>query len=60
MARRHRYPCNHRKACYVLWIVLIEGETLTHAALVVGLNVGTVSHIVHRRRFPGAFPIPPA
>jgi hypothetical protein len=60
MARRYRYPCTFRKACRVLWIVRIEGETLTHAALMVGLNVGTVSHIVHGRRFPDAVPIPAA
>ena len=56
---RHRYPCNHDKACHVLWIVFVDGETQTHAALVVGLNVGTVNHIVHGRRFPGAFPALP-
>jgi hypothetical protein len=27
-------------------------------AIYLELNVGTVNHVVHQRRFPGAFPIP--
>jgi hypothetical protein len=54
-----RYACSLLKACHVLYMVEVEHSTLTHAAIVLGLNVGTVCHIVHRRRFPGAYPIPP-
>jgi hypothetical protein len=54
-----RYACSLLKACHVLYLVEIEQTTLTHAAIVLGLNVGTVCHIVHRRRFLGAVPIPP-
>ena len=56
--RRHAYPCSFRKACYVLWAVLVKGWTQTQAAIVVELNGGTVSHIVRRNRFPNAYPVP--
>jgi hypothetical protein len=59
MAAGPRYRCTFLKACNALYIVLVEGKSLTHAAVVIGLNVGTVCHIVHGRRFPGAFPIAP-
>jgi hypothetical protein len=52
------YPCDFKKACHVHWAVLVMGWTQTKAAIEIGLNVGTVSHIVHGRRFFGAFPIP--
>jgi hypothetical protein len=51
-----KYPCTFNKACHILWLVKVEGTSLTHAALVVGLNVGTVCHVIHRRRFASAFP----
>jgi hypothetical protein len=57
--RTRQYGCTFIKACHVLYIVEIEGNTLTHAAIVVGLNVGTVCHIIHRRRFPSAYPLAP-
>lgn len=53
-----RYACTYEKACHVLWLVRECGHSLTHAAIVVGLNVGTVCHVVHGRRFPNARPIP--
>jgi hypothetical protein len=34
------------------------GWTQTQAAIAIGLNVGTVNHIVHGRRFPHAYPVP--
>ena len=55
---RRRFPADHRKACHVLWLVYVGGTSQTEAALLVGLNVGTVCHIVHGRRFPGAYPVP--
>jgi len=55
---RTHYPCTFEKACFVLWAVTVMKWSQTRAAIVVGLNVGTVCHIIHGRRFPGAFPIP--
>ena len=53
-----RFPCNYRKACHVLWGVFVMEWTQTQAAINLGLNVGTVNHIVHGRRFPDAYPVP--
>lgn len=53
------HPCDSKKACHVLWAVLTQGWSQTKAALAFDLNVGTVNHIVHRRRFQEAVPIPP-
>jgi hypothetical protein len=59
MARTPHYPLTKIKACHVLYIVKIEHKSQTHAAIHEKLNVGTVNHVVHRRRFPDAVPIPP-
>lgn len=53
------FPCTHAKACNVLWAVLERGWSQTKAAIVFGLNIGTVNHIIHRRRFASAVPLPP-
>lgn len=58
MATRTRFPCTYLKACYVLWAVRIKGWTQTQAAIVIGLNVGTVCHVIHGRRFEMAIPVP--
>ena len=58
MRTQRTYPCDFRLACNVLWAVCIMNWTQTKAAIVIGLNIGTVNHIVHRRRFPTAYPIP--
>lgn len=58
MSELHTFPCDHRLACHVLWAVRVKGWSQTKAAIVVGLNVGTVNHIVHRRRFRSAHPVP--
>lgn len=50
---------NFVKACYVKWLVEIERTTQTEAAIQVGLNVGTVNHIIHGRRYRSARPICP-
>ena len=52
------FPATHEKACYVLWIVYVRRLSQIHAGLLVGLNSGTVCHIVHGRRFPDAYPVP--
>lgn len=52
------YPCTFQKACHVRWACSIMGWSQTEAAIVVGLNQGTVCHVVHGRRFPQAFPVP--
>jgi hypothetical protein len=41
-----------------IWAVLVMGWTQTQAAIAIRLNVGTVNHIVHGRRFPHAYPVP--
>lgn len=56
--KRQSYPCDSKKAAYVKWAVQLKGWSLTQAAVVVGLNVGTVSHVVHGRRFPAVPPEP--
>jgi len=53
------FPCSYIKACNVLWAVLVQGWSQTKAAIAFELNVGTVSHIVNRKRFESAVPIPP-
>lgn len=55
---RHSYPATFLKACYVLWCVHVKGFSQTQTAIAVELNVGTVSKIVNRHRFPMAYPIP--
>jgi hypothetical protein len=55
---RYRYPCTFDKACFVLWAVNVMQWSLTKAAIEIQLNIGTVSHVVHRRRFPNAIPKP--
>ena len=58
---RFRPPrsANFMKACYALWLVNVENATQTEAGIQVGLNTGTVNHIVHGRRFRHAYPICP-
>jgi hypothetical protein len=56
--RKGRYSCNFEKACYVLWACVVMKWSQTRAAIVIGLNQGTVCHVVHGHRFPEAFPIP--
>jgi hypothetical protein len=57
--RKKSFPCTFDKACYVLYLVRICGYSLTEAAIRAELNVGTVSHVVHGRRFPNATASPP-
>jgi hypothetical protein len=56
--RRLRYPGNFLKACHALWCVHNVKLNYTQTGHLVGLHAGTVCHIVHGRRFPGAFPVP--
>lgn len=53
------HPCDPLKAAHVLWGVRVKGWSQTKAAIAFNLNVGTVNHIVHRRRFANAVPVPP-
>lgn len=55
---RKRHPLTYAKACHVRWAVDIMGWTQTQAAILIGLNSGTVCHVVWRRRFPHAVPVP--
>lgn len=59
MARKGRFPCDFKKACHVLWAVLEKEWSMTQAAIAFELNVGTVSHVVNRHRFPDAQPKQP-
>ena len=58
MPNRLSFPASHRKAGYVLYAVFVLGWTQTQAAISIGLNSGTVSHICRGKRFKGAVPIP--
>jgi hypothetical protein len=58
MRSRKSYACNFTKACHVLWVVRVVGLSQTAAAIMLELNVGTVNHIVHGRRFHSAYPVP--
>ncbi len=55
---KRRFRATYAKACHVLWLVYEKQVTQTEAAILVQLNVGTVCHIVHGRRFPEAYPVP--
>lgn len=54
----NRFPCTFRKACHVLWLYYNMGMKQTAIAILLRLNVGTVNHVVHRRRWPDAYPVP--
>ncbi len=56
--RRPPLRCTHDQACCALWLVRFAGLTQSDAAVVLKLNVGTVCHIIHGRRFPDAYPMP--
>jgi hypothetical protein len=58
MRTRGEFPCTFQLACHVLWAIKVMGWSQTRAALEIGLSQGTVNHIVHRRRFSDAYPIP--
>lgn len=51
-------PCTFDKACHILWAVRIKGWTQTRAAISAEISQGTACHIVHRRRYPSAYPRP--
>ena len=57
---RPKNPCSHPKACNVLWYYHVAGLNQTQTAIAAELNVGTVNHIVHRRRYRTAYPVPPS
>jgi DNA-binding transcriptional regulator LsrR (DeoR family) len=59
MRNRHRrLSCTQNMAGQVLWLVYSRHYTQSQTAVIVGLNAGTVCHIVHGRRFLGAHPVP--
>lgn len=58
MRRDDYFPCDYEKACHILWAVLVLRWSQTKAAVRLGLNSGTVSHVVNKRRFPSAVPRP--
>lgn len=56
---KRRFPCTFHKACHILWLSHVTCLTQTEIAIRLSLNVGTVNHVVHRRRFPNAYPVCP-
>jgi len=50
--------CTFLLACNAKWLVEVQGYTLTQAGVILQVNPGTLSHVMHGRRFPGSFPIP--
>ena len=56
---RRRYPLTLEKACNALYLVNVAHLSQTQTALLLGLNVGQVCHVINRRRFPQATPIEP-
>ena len=62
MSRRQinrRFPCTFIKACHIHWLYFVIGLSQTEVALKTSLNVGTVNHVIHRRRFSSAYPVEP-
>ncbi len=60
MPKRIKLSCTFEKACHVKWFILIAGLSQSQTAVLSGLNVGTVCHVIHGRRHPFAFPLKPA
>jgi len=58
MRTQNHYPCNFAKACHAHWCIKVMGWSLTRTAIVLELNVGTVWYVIHRERFPDAYPVP--
>lgn len=54
---RGRLPCTPEKASYAHWCHL-QGWTMTATAVALKLNVGTISKIINRHRYPDAQPVP--
>ncbi len=52
------HPCTFEKACHILWAWRILRWSQTKIAVELDLNVGSVNHVIHRRRFPTAHPVP--
>ncbi len=46
------------QACRLLWLVRVKGWTQANAAIEVGISATSASHIVRRRKFPNAWPVP--
>ena len=53
------FPADYTKACHALHLVKVLGWSQTKTAIFLCLNVGTVNHIIHGKRFSTAVPIPP-
>ena len=52
------HPCSYEKACWILWAWHVLGWSQTKIAIEVGINVGSVNHVIHGRRHPSARPKP--
>ncbi len=56
--KRKRRPVTFLIACTCKHLIG-QGYSLTDASVMLGVNVGSLSHVMHGRRHHGAFPIPP-
>jgi DNA-directed RNA polymerase specialized sigma24 family protein len=54
---RKRLSATLSKAEHALYLVRVRGYTQSQTAVLLELNVGTVCHIVHGRRFRHARPV---
>jgi predicted transcriptional regulator len=54
-----KFPLTFQKASYAKYLVGVESMTQTQAAIMLELNQGSVSHVIHGRRFPFAPPVAP-
>jgi len=50
--------CTFLLACNAKWLVGEMGYTITQAGVILQVSPGTLSHVMHGRRFAGCFPIP--
>lgn len=57
---RYRRPqtCTFEKACWAIWLVRFARLTQNRAARLLDVPAGTINHVIHGRRFPGAYPVP--
>ena len=58
MDQKPTYACTLEKAGHIKFALHILGWSMTETAAELRVNVGTVSHVYHGRRFAEAQPVP--
>jgi hypothetical protein len=53
-------PCGFRKACNILYYYHIVGLNQTQTSIESKVNIGTVNHVIRRRRYKRAYPVAPS